>query len=189
MTPVVATFKRAGWRPTRIVATWPEGAAEPLLLLASDRADGEALASYARRWGIERLFLAWKSRGWCLEDARVEGPERVGRRLAVYALATWWVLAAATAEAVPILDRLARRARRAPVTPPHASLATSPATGLPARKPWRPREAMESLFRIGLQAFRTTSARTATPPLQWDLPNWDAPCWSDQCLATVGASP
>ena len=111
-TPLVAVFKKAGWRPTHVVALWPSGHDEPLLLVTTDRPDADALDAYARRWGIERTIAAWKSRGWGMERTGVTCPARLRRLLALQAVATWWVLATAAAAAAAILARLARRQRR-----------------------------------------------------------------------------
>ena len=107
-TPLVAVFKKAGWRPTHVVALWPPGHDEPLLLVTTDRPDDDAPDAYARRWGIERTFAAWKSRGWGLERTGVTCPARLGRLLALQAVATWWVLATAAAAAPAILARARR---------------------------------------------------------------------------------
>lgn len=177
-TPLVAVFKKAGWRPTHVVATWPRGHDEPLLLVTTDRPDDEALDAYARRWGIERTFAAWKTRGWGIERTGVTCPARLGRLLALQAVATWWVLATAAAAAPAILARLAGRRRRAGVP--------APGTSSPGR-PWRPREAMDGLFRIGRTILKGADARTSTPPRTWALSGWDAPCWSDQCLEAIAS--
>ena len=179
--PLVATFKTHGWRPTHVVATWPRDQAEPLLLLTTDRPDAEALDAYARRWGIERTFVAWKSRGWGVERTGVTCPARLGRLLTLHVIATWWVLATAAAATPTILERVARRRRRRPTG--------APSTGTATRRPWRPREAMEGLFRIGRMILKEADARTSTPPRRWALADWDAPCWSDQCLAAVASPP
>jgi hypothetical protein len=45
---------------------------------------------YSTRWGIETLFGALKSRGFNLEDTRLQDPERVSRLLALLAIAFTW---------------------------------------------------------------------------------------------------
>ena len=189
-TPLVAVFKKAGWRPTHVVALWPSGHDEPLLLVTTDRPDDDALDAYARRWGIERTFAAWKSRGWGLERTGVTCPARLGRLLALQAVATWWVLATAAAAAPAILARLARRQRRRATAAPHPPHARDARDARDApRRPWRPREAMDGLFRLGRTILKGADARTSTPPRTWALTGWDAPCWSDQCLAAIASPP
>lgn len=45
---------------------------------------------YKIRWGIETLFGALKSRGFNLEDTRIQDPERISRLLALLAIAFTW---------------------------------------------------------------------------------------------------
>jgi hypothetical protein len=45
---------------------------------------------YKIRWGIETLFGALKSRGFNLEDTRIQNPERISRLLALLAIAFTW---------------------------------------------------------------------------------------------------
>ena len=45
---------------------------------------------YKKRWGIETLFGALKSRGFNLEDTHLKEPERISRLLALLALAFTW---------------------------------------------------------------------------------------------------
>jgi hypothetical protein len=45
---------------------------------------------YSQRWGIETLFGALKSRGFNLEDTRLQDPERISRLLALLAIAFTW---------------------------------------------------------------------------------------------------
>jgi Transposase DDE domain len=45
---------------------------------------------YSKRWGIETLFGALKSRGFNLEDTRLQDTERISRLLALLALAFTW---------------------------------------------------------------------------------------------------
>ncbi|MCX5988123.1 MAG: hypothetical protein NTV35_03675 [Chloroflexi bacterium] len=109
-------------------------------------------------------------------------PVRLGRLMALQAVATRWMLATAPAAGRAILARLARRhRRRATTAPPDARDAP--------RQPWRPREAMDGVFRLGRAILRGADARTSTPPCTWVLTGWDAPCWTDQCLAAIASPP
>ena len=45
---------------------------------------------YLKRWGIETLFAALKSRGFNLEGTHIQDPERLSRLLALLALAFTW---------------------------------------------------------------------------------------------------
>jgi hypothetical protein len=171
--PPLAVFKRAGWRALHVVAAWADGQAEPWLLVTTLRPTPARLHDYAARWAIERLFLAWKSHGWDLEATGVTAPQPLARLLTGYAVATWWLLAAALPVAQAHLAALARHptgARRRPVQ-----------LRLPLFPPAAPWPAKRSLLTYGRQAFRQVPGRTTTPPLCWTFPDWDAPTWSVQC--------
>lgn len=65
------------------------GNGEYLILVAPEYVAAPA-AEYKKRWGIETLFGALKSRGFNLEDTRLQDPERLERLLALLALAFTW---------------------------------------------------------------------------------------------------
>lgn len=52
--------------------------------------ESAALAHYRRRWGIETLFGALKTRGFNLEDTRVTKEDRLQKLIALLALAFCW---------------------------------------------------------------------------------------------------
>jgi len=60
------------------------------LILVSPEYSPEPAKEYKQRWGIETLFGALKSRGFNLEDTRVQDPERISRLLALLAIAFTW---------------------------------------------------------------------------------------------------
>jgi hypothetical protein len=57
------------------------------LILVSAEFCEKPQEEYQKRWGIETLFGALKSRGFKLEDTHVQDPERLNRLLALLALA------------------------------------------------------------------------------------------------------
>lgn len=57
-----------------------------LLIIASNQSDECALERYAKRWQIETLFQALKSRGFNFEDTHVTKPERLNVLVCVLAL-------------------------------------------------------------------------------------------------------
>jgi hypothetical protein len=67
-----------------------------LLVVATNTDPKVALAHYRRRWEIETLFAATKTRGFNLEDTHIIHPDRIGKLLAVLAVA--FALAHATGE-------------------------------------------------------------------------------------------
>ena len=58
-----------------------------LLVVATNTDPKIALAQYRRRWEIETLFAALKARGFNLEDPHLVHPDRIGKLLAVLAVA------------------------------------------------------------------------------------------------------
>lgn len=60
------------------------------LILVSPTYEPQALEQYARRWGIETLFAALKTRGFNLEDTHVTKEERLQKLFALLALAFAW---------------------------------------------------------------------------------------------------
>ena len=61
-----------------------------LLIVVTNDAPKEALATYAQRWEIETLFGALKTRGFNLEDSHMTKPERVSKLIAILATAFCW---------------------------------------------------------------------------------------------------
>lgn len=62
------------------------GEGEDLILVSPDFLPAPH-KEYKKRWGIETLFGALKSRGFNLEDTHVQDPERLSRLLALLAIA------------------------------------------------------------------------------------------------------
>ena len=58
-----------------------------LLVVATNTDPKIALAHYRRRWEIETLFAATKTRGFNLEDTHIVHPDRISKLLAVLAVA------------------------------------------------------------------------------------------------------
>jgi len=64
---------------------------DPFLILATWGIDPEkAFALYRKRWSIETMFAALKSRGFDLEETHVTEPDRIGNLLGLLALAFTW---------------------------------------------------------------------------------------------------
>ena len=60
------------------------------LILVTDKHPETALDDYAKRWGIETLFGALKSRGFRFEDTHMTHPERISKLIALMAIAFCW---------------------------------------------------------------------------------------------------
>jgi hypothetical protein len=56
------------------------------LILVSPTPTTDAVEQYGKRWGIETLFAALKTRGFCLEQTHITDPARLERLLALLAL-------------------------------------------------------------------------------------------------------
>ena len=56
------------------------------LILVSSTPTADAIEQYGKRWGIETLFAALKTRGFCLEQTHITDPARLERLLALLAL-------------------------------------------------------------------------------------------------------
>ena len=75
------------------------GAGEWLILVAPEYAP-EPAQEFKKRWGIETLLGALKSRGFNLEDTRLQDPERVSRLLGLLAIAFTWAFVVGEWQAV-----------------------------------------------------------------------------------------
>src|SRR4051812_11620497 len=71
--------------PVKLSAT--RLASKDLLVVATNTDPKTALAHYRRRWEIETLFAATKTRGLNLEDTHITRPDRVAKLSAVLAIA------------------------------------------------------------------------------------------------------
>ena len=79
--------------PVRVVTRriGDEDSDDPFLILATSGIDpAEATEFYKRRWNIEPLFAALKSRGFDLEETKVTDPEKVENLVGLLALAFGW---------------------------------------------------------------------------------------------------
>src|ERR1700712_1482628 len=71
--------------PVKLSAT--RLASKDLLVVATNTDPETALAHYRRRWDIETLFAATKTRGLNLEDTHLTHPDRIAKLIAVLAVA------------------------------------------------------------------------------------------------------
>jgi hypothetical protein len=61
-----------------------------LLIVITDHAPETAISDYAKRWGIETLFGAFKTRGFCLESSHFIDQDRLRKLVALLSLALCW---------------------------------------------------------------------------------------------------
>lgn len=81
------------WVPVRIVMRriGDKDSEEPFLILATSGIDpSEATTLYKRRWEIETMFAALKSRGFDLEETHVTDPGKIENLIGLLALAFGW---------------------------------------------------------------------------------------------------
>jgi hypothetical protein len=168
----VAVFKDAGWRACAVVGSWLPKAKEPWLLITTVPLGRDTCAHYARRWGIERQFKAWKSQGFHLEDLQRPTPARVARVLTALVIATWWTVGVALAHLTPQLQRAAQPARQPP-----CPATRRPSTGATARR----QLAARSLLTHGLLLLHRLGTHAPPPLICWTFPAWEAPSWSVYC--------
>jgi hypothetical protein len=85
----VLTKRRRLWgRWVYVAATRLED--RSLLLVITDHAPQTALLDYAKPWGIETLFGAFKTRGFCLESTHFIDQYRLRKLVALLSLALCW---------------------------------------------------------------------------------------------------
>lgn len=63
---------------------------EDLMILVTNQHPKNAIACYLRRWEIETLFAALKTKGWRFEDTRIIEPQRIEKLLVLLALGFVW---------------------------------------------------------------------------------------------------
>lgn len=63
---------------------------EQLMIIVTNQPPKNAIACYLRRWEIETLFSALKSKGWRFEDTHVTDQKRIQKILALLAIGFVW---------------------------------------------------------------------------------------------------
>jgi Transposase DDE domain len=87
--PLVIDGPRRMWGDEWYFSGCHLGSGEYLILVSPAPAE-DAVTEYARRWEIETLFAALKTRGFCLEQTHLTDTERLSRLLALLALTFCW---------------------------------------------------------------------------------------------------
>jgi hypothetical protein len=150
-------FKKQGWRPVSVVASWRVGCPEPLLLVSNLPPAWDLVRQYRRRAAIEALFRDWKTSGWQWEASQVRDVAHQSVLVLALALAT-------------LLTRcLGEEAARTILNPP-------PRAG--RRRPWHARD---RLFRVGRDRLWQRLWQDEPPAITWELVCFDAPHWSTAC--------
>ena len=63
-----------------------------LLTVIAPVGTAHPIQDYAQRWGIETLFSAFKTRGFCLESTHFQDAERLSKLFALLTLALCWAM-------------------------------------------------------------------------------------------------
>lgn len=63
---------------------------DELMIVVTNQHPKNAIACYLRRWEIECLFAALKTKGWRFEDTRIIHPKRIEKLLALLAIGFVW---------------------------------------------------------------------------------------------------
>lgn len=88
---------------------------DDFLIIITTHDPQKALADYRRRWGIETLFGALKTRGFCLESTHFTDKARMSKLLALLAIAFVWAMKAGfwrhTHQPIRVIKAHGRRAR------------------------------------------------------------------------------
>ncbi len=83
------TEKRAR---THIAMIHEAGHPEPWIIALSDPPTTWRAHDYGLRWGIEAMFSDYKTRGFNLEDSRIERTDRLDRLMLILSLALHWAV-------------------------------------------------------------------------------------------------
>ena len=75
--------------PTNIGTIHDPGHPEPWIVAMSDKPGSLSTLDYSKRWGIEPMFSAFKSRGFGLDNTQIRYPDRLSRLVLVMALALY----------------------------------------------------------------------------------------------------
>jgi hypothetical protein len=85
---------------TNVAMVHEPGHPEPWIIAMSDAPSAHRAFDYGLRWGIEAMFSDFKTRGFGLEDSRLQRPERLDRLILVMALALHWAVSTGMWDAV-----------------------------------------------------------------------------------------
>jgi hypothetical protein len=150
-------FKKQGWRPVSVAASWRVGGPAPLLLVRKLPPAGDLVRPYRRRAAIAAVCRDRTTSGWQWEASQVRDVAHQSALVLALALAT-------------LLTRcLGEEAARTILNPP-------PRAG--RRRPWHARD---RLFRVGRDRLWQRLWQDEPPAITWELVRFDAPNWSTAC--------
>jgi hypothetical protein len=150
-------FKKQGWRPVSVAASWRVGGPAPLLLVRNLPPAWDRVRPYRRRAAIAAVCRDWTTGGWQWEASQVRDVAHQSVLVLVLALATL------------ITRCLGEEAAQTILNPP-------PRAG--RRRPWHARD---RLFRVGRDRLWQRLWQDEPPAITWELVHVDAPHWSTAC--------
>ena len=150
-------FKKQGWRPVSVVASWRVGGPAPLLLVSHLPPAWDRVRPYRRRAAIAAVCRDWKTGGWHWEASQVRDVVHQSALVLALALATLITRCVGEEAARIILNQ-----------PPRAG----------RRRPWRARD---RLLRLGRDRRWQRLWQDEPPAITWELVHVDAPHWSTAC--------
>jgi len=80
--------------PTAIGVLHESGHPEPWIIAMDCPPNRAAVLDYGARWAIEPMFSGFKSRGFRLEDTKIEAPKRLDGMILIMAVAMYWCVQA-----------------------------------------------------------------------------------------------
>lgn len=103
------TGKRAR---THIAMIHEKGHPEPWIIAMSDPPTTWRAYDYGLRWGIEAMFSDYKTRGFNLEDSRIERTDRLDRLILVLGIALYWAVSTGMWDALENQTPAEKKSRR-----------------------------------------------------------------------------
>jgi hypothetical protein len=150
-------FKKQGWRPVSVAASWRVGGPAPLLLVRKLPPAGDLARPYRRRAAIAAVCRDRTTSGWHWEASQVRDVAHQSALVLALALATLLTRCLGEEAARTILNPPPRAGRR------------------------RPRHARDRLFRVGRDRLWQRLWQDEPPAITWELVHVDAPNWSTAC--------
>lgn len=77
---------------TNLGLIYEEGHPEPWFIAMGTKPSFYKTLDYSMRWGIESLFSDFKTRGFALEDTKLQHTDRIERLILVMALSLFWAV-------------------------------------------------------------------------------------------------
>lgn len=77
---------------TNLGLIYEEGHPEPWFIAMSAKPSFYKTLDYSMRWGIESLFSDFKTRGFALEDTKLQHPDRIERLILIMALSVFFAV-------------------------------------------------------------------------------------------------